>query len=260
MGMLLSIIGLGSVIAFIGCILFIIYKLIRQGKQSLNLNYFLSLIICVLVFVVSIEASKFYPDSGNFWQKMTTVTNMKTDRVFDEKEELQKIMAGTNLPEEKAQKIINIFKKCGFEEIYFVGVCNILDDKDRKGYSFEYDEKPIYVVLLHDGTISSIFSDNCCFVEGDRIKHHFKDWYISEEDKKMFKEKTKEALKEYADKSTFNISDWRVIKVFDGQKGILITSPDDDFYVHFTTGGTLDYVAVDKVCYYPKVTYKLKTS
>lgn len=48
MGMVLNIIGVLSIIAFIGCILFIIYKLIRHGKQSLNLNYFLGIVICVL--------------------------------------------------------------------------------------------------------------------------------------------------------------------------------------------------------------------
>lgn len=174
MGMVLNIIGVFSIIVFIGCILFIIYKLIRHGKQSLNLNYFLSIVICVLFFVISIEAGKFYPAENNIWQRITQVTVTKTERTFDETEEVQKIMAGANLTEEEAQKIINIFKKCGFEEIYFVGACNILDDKEKKGYTFEYDGKSIYVVLLNNGGISRIFSDNCCFVEGDRIKHHLK--------------------------------------------------------------------------------------
>lgn len=174
MGMVLNIIGVFSIIVFIGCILFIIYKLIRHGKQSLNLNYFLGIVICVLFFVISIEAGKFYPAENNIWQRITQVTVTKTERTFDETEEVQKIMAGANLTEEEAQKIINIFKKCGFEEIYFVGACNILDDKEKKGYTFEYDGKSIYVVLLNNGGISRIFSDNCCFVEGDRIKHHLK--------------------------------------------------------------------------------------
>lgn len=260
MGMVLNIIGVLSIIAFIGCILFIIYKLIRHGKQSLNLNYFLGIVICVLFFVISIEAGKFYPIENTVWQKIIQVTNTETERTFDETEEVQKIMAGANLTEEEAQKIINIFKKCGFEEIYFVGACNILDDKEKKGYTFEYDGKSIYVVLLNNGGILRIFSDNCCFVEGDRIKHHFKDWYLSEEDKKIFKERAKAALKEYADKTFFSTDDWRVIKVIDGQKGYLITSADDDFYVHIESGGVLDYVTVDDVCYYPKVMYKLKSN
>ena len=232
MGMVLNIIGVFSIIVFIGCILFIIYKLIRHGKQSLNLNYFLGIVICVLFFVISIEAGKFYPAENNIWQRITQVTVTKTERTFDETEEVQKIMAGANLTEEK----------------------------EKKGYTFEYDGKSIYVVLLNNGGISRIFSDNCCFVEGDRIKHHFKDWYLSEEDKKIFKERAKAALKEYADKTFFSTDDWRVIKVIDGQKGYLITSADDDFYVHIESGGVLDYVSLDDVCYYPKVMYKLKSN
>lgn len=252
MGMLLSVIGLVAVIAFIGCILFIIYKLIRQGRQSLNLNYFLGLIVCVLIFAVSIEAGKFYPDGSNVWQKITLITNMQTDRVFDEKEELEKIMTGADLTEVQAQTVINILKRCGFEKFYFVGKCETLDDKNTEGYSFEYENKPIYMTIS-DGSVSTIFSGNCYFYENGQVKHIFLDWYMNENDETELKELTKEALSKYAEITSFNTNDWRVTKVIDGSKGYLVTSFDDNFSAHFSSGKGLDALIVKDLWYYPKI-------
>lgn len=253
MGMVLNIIGVFSIIVFIGCILFIIYKLIRHGKQSLNLNYFLGIVICVLFFVISIEAGKFYPIENTVWQKIIQVTNTETERTFDETEEVQKIMAGANLTELQAQTVINILKKCGFEKFYFVGRCEILDDEKIKGYSFEYENKKIYMTIS-DGNVSTIFSGNCYFYENREVKHTFLDWYINKNDEAELKELTKEALSKYAEITTFNISDWRVTKMIDGSKGYLVTSFNDNFSAHFSFAKSLDALIVNDKWYYPKIT------
>lgn len=250
MGMLLSAIELISVIAFIGCILLIIYKLIRQGRQSLNLNYFLSLIICVLIFAVSVEAGKFYPDGSNIWQKITSITSMKMDRVFDEKEEVEKIVTGSDLTEDKTQKVIDIFKKCGFEEIYFKGRNNKLDTNYGKGYIFEYKDKIINAIISDSGYVWVIFSGNCYFYESEHVQHTCKDWYISEEEKEEIKEQALNSLEKYAKNKFSNTNDWQVLKIWQENKGYLVTSLEDELYVYILPNKKLDTIIIKDAVYY----------
>lgn len=251
MGMLLSIIGVIAVIAFIGCILFVMYKLIKQGKKSLNLNYFLSMIICVLLFVISVEVGNFYPENDSILKKIMQIINMNT-KTFNEKEELRKIMNYANLTELQAQTVINILKRCGFEKFYFVGKCKILDDENMKGYSFEYEDKYIYMTIS-DGNVNTIFSDNCYFYENKDVKHVLLDWYINKNDETELKELTKEALSKYAEITSFNTNDWRITKMIDGSKGYLVTSFDDNFSAHFSSAKRLDALIVKDLWYYPKI-------
>ena len=252
MGMVLNIIGVLSIIVFIGCILFIIYKLIRHGKQSLNLNYFLGIVICVLFFVISIEAGKFYPAENNIWQRITQVTVTKTERTFDETEEVQKIMAGANLTEEEAWNVINIFRQCGFEEIYFDGENSKLDEKYGKGYTFKYKDKIINAVISDDGYVWVIFSGNCYFYERQHIQCNREEWYISEEEKEEMKEKALNSLEKYAQNRFADTDDWQVLKIWQENKGYLISSLESEIYVYFLPNKQLDTIIIKDDVYYTR--------
>lgn len=252
MGMVLNIIGVFSIIVFIGCILFIIYKLIRHGKQSLNLNYFLGIVICVLFFVISIEAGKFYPAENNIWQRITQVTVTKTERTFDETEEVQKIMAGTNLTEEEAWNVINIFRQCGFEEIYFDGENSKLDEKYGKGYTFKYKDKIINAVISDGGYVWVIFSGNCYFYESQHIQCNREEWYISEEEKEEMKEKALNSLEKYAQNRFADTDDWQVLKIWQENKGYLISSLESEIYVYFLPNKQLDTIIIKDDVYYTR--------
>ncbi|WP_455630625.1 hypothetical protein [Megamonas sp.] len=252
MGMVLNFIGVLSIIVLIGCILFIIYKLIRHGKQSLNLNYFLGIVICVLFFVISIEAGKFYPTEDTIWQKIIQVTNTETERAFDEAEELQKIMTGVDLTEEEAWNVINTFKQCGFEEIYFNGENSKLDEKYGKGYTFKYKDKIINAVIDNSGHVWVIFSGDCYFYEYQHIQCTRKDWYISEEEKEEMKEKALNNLEKYAKNKFSNTNDWQVLKIWQENKGYLISSLENEIYVYFLPNKQLDTIIIKNEVYYTR--------
>ena len=246
MGMLLSVIGLISVIAFIGCILFIIYKLIRQGRQSLNLNYFLCIIVCVLFFVVSMQARTFYPandvksNSLNIWN------------IFNVNNDIQQVMDMTGLAEMEASEVVNILKQCGFDEFYFEKINPEIDTKKTKGYIFSYKGEPINIRISLDGTVSEIFTDTCIFYQNKRILHLVSEWYMDENERNEIKALTKEALNQYVkNPSRFysDIDNWKIKKIIQDKPKktyeYKITSNKTDMYVIFSLDKELEFIVAD---------------
>lgn len=256
MGMVLNIIGVLSIIAFIGCILFIIYKLIRHGKQSLNLNYFLSIVICGLFFVISIEAGKFYP-IDTIKDNSSTILN-----IFNRSQEnnIKQVMDVTELTEFEAGEIVNILQQCGFEDFYFEKANSEIDTKKTKGYIFFYKDEPINIRISFDGTVSEIFTDTCIFYQNQRIIHLVQEWYMDEDEKNEIKNLTKEALNKYVkgpSKFYSDIDSWKIKKIIQDKPKkryeYEITSKDTTMYVIFSLDKKLKCIIIDGKFIYDNV-------
>lgn len=256
MGMLLNIVGMISVIAFIGCILFVIYKLIRCGKKSLKLNYFLSMIICILIFITSVEIGKFY-----------SVYSIETNslaifNIFNRSQDndIQQIMNITGLTEVEANEVVNTLRQCGFDEFYFEKANPDIDTKKTKGYMFFYKDEPINIRLSFDGKVSEIFTDTCIFYQNQKILHLVQEWYIDENEKNEIKTLTKKALNEYVENPSRFYSDidsWKIKKVIQDRPKknyeYKITSDKTNMYVIFSLEKELEFIADSKKIQYTKV-------
>lgn len=258
MGMLFNIVEMISIIALLICILFIIYKLVRQGKSAVNLNHFLCIIVCMLIFAVSMEARTFYLESNSLKNNIIFTNKLVMDTSFDENKEIEKLISETNLEKDTIKEMVDILKKCGFEEFYFNGICEKgNEDNTTIVYTFKYKDK-IIGVNASSAMVWNVYSGECCFYKNGKIMHHRSEWYLSEDEKNEIQTKAVDALKKYAKKSSFDVDNWQILKMWKMEKGYLVTSIEDEIYIYFLPNRELYTLIIENKLYYPQAKINLK--
>ncbi len=245
-----------------------VYILKKYGRSRLRTNYVLFFFIVVMILLTSIVTNT------NNSTNMPVTKNLQDEATpfisedLSDEDAVKKIAKFMNLNQQKAKKVVDVFKRCGITGDYTIGINNPIDTLQyggARGYVITYKKSLTADVLVGiNGRVITVKTSHGSIYKNNQVINKIQDFYLSKNDKLEILNNTYKTLikytkvsfkdKKYIDEYDKYIdNDWRVYKrINKNAKGIIVESPENNFRVAYSFDKKLQFVEVNGKMYFKK--------
>lgn len=249
-----------------------VHILKKYGQNGLRVNYILFFFIVVMILLTSMVTksnnSINIPVTKNLQDE---VTPFISEDLSDE-DAIKKIAKFTNLNQQKAKNVVDVFKRCGITGDYTIGINNPIDTLQyggARGYVITYKKSLTADVLVGiNGRVITVKTSHGSIYKNNQVINKVQDFYLSENDKLEVLNNTYKTLikykkvsfkdKKYIDEYDKYIdNDWRVYKrINKNAKVIIVESPENNFRVAYSFDKKLQFVEVNGKIYFKEPSFR----